>query len=173
MPQRVDGQINEKRTERQLELTAKAIQLNPNLAAAYRLRANALRFAGRVEEGLALVRRALELNPNDALTLNSYGNHLGTNGQLEEAITVGKLALRLNPLAGGNYYNNVGKAYYSAHDYESVLDPTQKCIALFPYIGCYQLLLSALVRLGQLNRARLTASVRLKESRTWAELPAV
>ena len=56
MPQRVDGQINEKRTERQLELTAKAIRLNPNLAAAYRLRANALRFAGRVEEGLALVR---------------------------------------------------------------------------------------------------------------------
>jgi len=77
----------------------KAVQLQPDLAAAHAARATLLRNADFDWAGAeADSRRAVQLAPGDADAKFSLGVSLATLGQPEEAITLTRQAIEINPL---------------------------------------------------------------------------
>lgn len=87
------------------ESATKALESNPKLVEAYRLRAAAYAYAGNQEGALKDAAAALSLNPNDAALysirawlLNDMGNHLAAYEDMSRAIA-------LEPKAASAYYN--------------------------------------------------------------------
>ena len=64
----------------------RALELNPDFAAAHSNLGNALQDLGRPEEAIACHRRALQLKPEYAEAHNNLGNALKDQGHLDEAI---------------------------------------------------------------------------------------
>ena len=160
----VDGRVPEGRWKTQLELTRKAIQLNPNYSFAYAVQGPPMEVLHGLEAGLAVGRKSVELNPNDADSWVKLAARLATSGLLEEAVSAGELAFKLNPLAAEFYYfRNLSQAYYLSEDYQSAHDIAQKGIVSAPRYGeLNAILLSALVRMDQLDQASVAAKDALE-----------
>jgi TolB-like protein len=79
----------------------RALELNPNYAAAYSGYGDLLRRAlGRPEEALALDRKAIELDPLSAEIVSSLGNDLAALGRSDEALALWENALEADPELG-------------------------------------------------------------------------
>jgi tetratricopeptide (TPR) repeat protein len=94
----------------------RALELNPNYAAAYSGYGDLLRAAlGRPEEALALHRKAIELDPLSAEIIYSLGDDLSALGRSDEALTLWENALDADPELGihsaiaHNYWNVSGQ----------------------------------------------------------------
>jgi serine/threonine protein kinase len=82
-----------------------AIELDPNLAAAYNGRGNVLYRLRRYGGALAAYNQAIELDPNLAAAYNGRGNVLYRLRRYEEALAAYKRAHRIDPGFTGAFFN--------------------------------------------------------------------
>ena len=116
---------------------SKAIEIDPENAAAYNNRGKAYRDLGHPEEAIKDYNKAIELDPNNAVAYNNRGNAYRDLGHPEEAIKDHDKAIELDP----NYayaYNNRGNAYSDLGHPEEAIKDYDKAIELDPnYAAAY------------------------------------
>ena len=86
---------------------AKAVQIDPNFAAAYYSLGVALQQKNQFEEAMAFYQQALSLNPKHIYALNNLGHIFKKMKKYDEAITYYQKALEINP-DYADTYNNLG-----------------------------------------------------------------
>ena len=144
----------------QLEMFDKAIELNPDLAIAYSYAAVAIGNSRGEAAGLAAARKAVELDPNDAEGWAKLANQLIRSARPEEAISMGKMSILLNPFSPYYYFRFFAYPQYVISDYKSALENARACLLVVPTrMNCWQLQLSSLVRLGELDTALAEAAI--------------
>jgi tetratricopeptide (TPR) repeat protein len=136
----------------------KALDLQPDLAAAQLARGNILQLADFDWHGAqAEYRRALELAPQDSEAKFSLGNSLATLGQIDQAIDLTRQALNTDPLNASESFwlawylcgvNRLDEAEWAAH----------KAIELQPGGTGFQLTLATIAILRGDARAALAAA---------------
>jgi len=89
---------------------SKAIQLNPNNAAAYNNRGAAWGNKGDQDKALADFNKAIQLNPNYAAAYNNRGAVWGRKGDQDKALADFNKAIQLNP-NNAYFYQNRSFAY--------------------------------------------------------------
>jgi tetratricopeptide (TPR) repeat protein len=94
-----------------LELYAKAVELNPELAEAWNNRGVALRNGGDLDEALSSYDRAIELDANHAEAFINRGSARARAGQFTEAFRDYDRAAQLNPRSAA-VHNNLATAYH-------------------------------------------------------------
>jgi tetratricopeptide (TPR) repeat protein len=123
--------IQTKRTVRGIELIAKAIGLNANVATAHSNLGNALQELKRSEDALASYDRAIALKPDFAETYYNRGLALQDLNRPEDALASYDKAIALKP-DFADAYNNRGRALRDLKRPENVLASYDKVIALKP-----------------------------------------
>jgi adenylate cyclase len=86
-------------SESEIEMTDRAVALNPNSFAAWHARGQVHRIAGLPEEAVRSFERAIRMSPVDPLlhqTLTGMGRALIELGRFDEAVVAGKKAQRQN-----------------------------------------------------------------------------
>jgi serine/threonine protein kinase/tetratricopeptide (TPR) repeat protein len=83
---------------------AKALELDPTMAAAYIARANRLMRDGNWQESERDLQRALQLNPNLADAHSTDAVRLTAMGRLDEAVTEARRGVRLDPFSSQRNY---------------------------------------------------------------------
>jgi len=118
--------------ERAKELNAirKALELDPGLAEAHVLLADALQKQWHWAEAEAEYKRALELNPSDADAHDGLAMWLLCQGRTEEALAWAQRGRELNPLAvsGGT----IGWILFSSRRYDEALRQYRSVLAVHP-----------------------------------------
>jgi len=87
-------------SESEIEMTDRAVALNPNSFRAWSCRGQVYRNAGLPEEAVQSFERAIRMSPVDPLLHRAFvgmGLALIELGRFDEAIVAGKKALRQNP----------------------------------------------------------------------------
>jgi Flp pilus assembly protein TadD len=109
----------------------KALDLDPELAAAHNNLGSALSDKGRLDEAIAEYSTALQLDPKIAASHNNLGNALKQKGRVDEAIAEYQKALQLDP----KYYlahNNLGNAYKDTGRLEEAIAEYRAAVRLQP-----------------------------------------
>ena len=109
----------------------KAIELDPNYAAAYNNRGNSYATLMQYERSIQNYDKAIELNPNDAAAYNNRGNSYHNLKQYERAIQDYHKAIELDPNDANAYYNR-GNSYSNLKQYELAIQDYDKAIELAP-----------------------------------------
>jgi len=112
----------------------KAIELDPNSAATYCNRANALSNLGKSSEALSDLSKAIDLDPKNAVAYCSRGTTYRRAGKLNEAISDFSKAIELNPRLFMAYMNR-GAAYIRAGQPDKAVSDCDKAIELNPNSG--------------------------------------
>jgi tetratricopeptide (TPR) repeat protein len=129
--------IQTKRTVRGTELIAKAIGLNPKVAAAHSNLGNALRDLKRPEDALASYDRAIALKPDSADAYNNRGLALRDLKRPEDVLASYDKVIALNP-DYAEAHNNRGIALRDLKRPEDALANHDRAIALKPdYADAY------------------------------------
>lgn len=115
-----------------VELTKKALSIDPNLAEAYGLLGHISLLKRDWEKGLSLLRKSVELDPTRANGLVGLGIGLNTVGRPEEAIPLFKKALRLHPMAPPFYTNSIASAYSALGKYDKAIEFLEKGNQRYP-----------------------------------------
>ena len=102
-----------------------AIELEPQDAAAYNNRGNALRHLERYNEALADYARAIELNPQYAAAYNNRGGALNHMGRHKDAIADYTRAIELNPQDAAAYNNRGSVLHILGRHEKAILDLTR------------------------------------------------
>jgi predicted O-linked N-acetylglucosamine transferase (SPINDLY family) len=118
-------------TQRGVELIAKAIDLNPNVAAAYNNLGIGLSDLKRYEEAIASYNKAITLKLDYAEAYNNRGAALRELKRLEEALASYDKAIALKP-AYGDAYNNRGNALSKLQRHHEAIASYDKAILLIP-----------------------------------------
>jgi adenylate cyclase len=95
-----------------VEWLQKAVAMDDSLADAHARLAHAYTFVNRHEEAIAEAEKAMAMDPNSAEVHNIACYALRFSGKAAEAVTACKKAIRLEPFTPGNYYGNLGMAYF-------------------------------------------------------------
>ena len=119
------------RTQRGVELIAKAIKIKPNVAAAHHNLGYAFRALKRYQEALASYDKAIELKPDYAGAYNNRGNALRDLKRHNEALASYDKAIALKP-DYADAYNNRGIVLMDLKRDEMALASYNKAIALKP-----------------------------------------
>jgi len=96
-----------------LELFSKAIELNPEDAAAYYNRGNSYADLKQYEKAIADYSKAIELNPEDTAAYINRGNSYAVLKQYEKAIEDYDRAIEINPEFFQSYHNR-GVSYFNS-----------------------------------------------------------
>jgi len=130
----------------------KALELDPELAAAHVLLANIQKDQWQWAEAEAEFRRALDLNPNDAVAQNGFADWLLTQGRPEEALAWARRAREHDPLAVSGV--KIGWILFQSHRYEEAIHELRSVLAVFPdQTGALWFLGFALIANGQAEEA--------------------
>ncbi len=136
-----------------IKLIDKAIKVNPNVAAAYNNRGNALLDLGRADEALMSYNKALSLKPDYPQAHNNRGNALLMLDRPEEAMASYDKALALMPNYPNAYFNR-GNALNKLKRVDEALAGYGKALALRPdYADAYNNRGNVLLGLGRLKEA--------------------
>ena len=119
------------RTQRGAELIVKAIELNPNVAAAHHNLGSAFSTLKRPAEALASYDKAIALKPGYAEVHNNRGAALNDLKRPEEALASCDKAIALKR-DFAEAYNNRGNSLNALKRYEEALASCDKAIALKP-----------------------------------------
>ncbi len=152
---------------KQEEALDRALELDPELAAAHsrlaRLRRLRWDFAGAERS----TRRSLDLAPGNASVIGYAAGLLSTMGRFDEAIALEKRSLELDPLSSSSLYN-LGFRYIAAGRAKEAEQPLRECLELSPEgYGVHALLGDAYIIQGRAEAAlaeyekEVDASVRL------------
>jgi len=95
-----------------VEWLQKAVAMDDSLADAHARLAHAYTFVNRHEEAIAEAEKAVAMAPNSAEVHNLACYALRFSDKAAEAVLACKKAIRLEPFAPGNYYGNLGMAYF-------------------------------------------------------------
>jgi predicted O-linked N-acetylglucosamine transferase (SPINDLY family) len=120
-----------RRTQRSVELIAKAIELNPYVAAAHSNLGFALKDLKRYEDAVASYDKAIALKPDYAEAHNNRGNALNALQRPEEALAGYAKAIALKP-DYAQAHNNRAAALNHLKRHEEALASSDKAIALKP-----------------------------------------
>lgn len=93
------GGVAEQTRPKVINAAQKALELDPNLAEARVLMANALQEQWRWTEAESEYKRALELNPNSAPAYEGYALWLVCHGRADEAVAYAERGRELDPFA--------------------------------------------------------------------------
>ncbi len=80
--------------ERAVEMSRRAVELEPEFARALGNLGNALKAAGRPDEGLDSLRKAAAIDPQNVAIQNSLALALRDSGELDEAVSVCRRAIK-------------------------------------------------------------------------------
>ena len=117
--------------QRGVELIAKAIELNQNVAAAHSNLGQALSALRHHEQALASYDKAIVLKPGYAVAYNNRGGTLRNLKRHEEALASYDKAIALKP-DYAEAYNNRGAALRDLKRHDEALASYDKAIALMP-----------------------------------------
>jgi protein O-GlcNAc transferase len=120
-----------RRTERAVELSKRAIELNPKLAAAHSNLGNALMDLRRPAEALASYDKAIALKRDFAVAQNNRGAALRNLKRLAEALASYDRAITLKP-DYAEAHNNRGNALMDLKRPAEALASYERAIALMP-----------------------------------------
>jgi predicted O-linked N-acetylglucosamine transferase (SPINDLY family) len=121
--------LQTRRTERAVELIAKAIKINPTVAAAHSNLGSALNALKRHAEALASYDKAIALKPDYADAYNNRGNALRDLKHHAKALASYDKAIALTP-GYSEAYNNRGNALSDLKRHAEALASYDKAIAL-------------------------------------------
>ena len=148
-------------------LSTRAIELDPQLADGYGVRAYAGNFVWVDPDSIAAdFARALEIRPNAGKYRLWYGQWLGFSGKNEEALREAALGTSLDPLAPGLRIGYSATAL-AVGQYELALREARRAMALEPSLEkmAEKMSINALIKLGRGKECLQTA-------RRWALLEA-
>ncbi len=149
---------------RAIELTAKAIELDPDSAYGHYARGVVFGIGGDIESAEASIDRALALNPNLAAAHNSRGAGQIYAGHPAEAIPHIERAMRLDPASARVYLHFLGLAHLLLGHYETAVAHFRERVRQTPNTDLTRsMLASALGYLGETEAAR----------QVWGELLAI
>ena len=115
-----------------LNAFTKAIELNPQYAAAYIGRGLAYGELGNHKQAINDFNKAIELNPQYATAYNNRGTTYGRDlGNYQQAINDYNKAIELNPQYATAYIGR-GLAYYYLGNYQQAINDCNKAIELDP-----------------------------------------
>jgi predicted O-linked N-acetylglucosamine transferase (SPINDLY family) len=123
--------LRTRRTQRGVELIAKAIEINPNVAAAHSNLGYALSALKLHEQALASYDKAIALKPDYADAYNNRGAALRNLRRHAEALASYDKAIALKP-DYADAYNNRGNALSDLKRHDEALASYDKAIALKP-----------------------------------------
>lgn len=109
----------------------KALDLDPDLAAAHLLLADTYEKDWKWQESEAEFKRALALRPNDALGHRGIADWLLCQGRMEEAVAWARSARELDPLNVDLLVNN-GFLLFHARRYDESIQTLQSVLAVQP-----------------------------------------
>ena len=122
--------------------TERALELDPNVADAWLLRAVQKENTGQYAEAEADFLKALEVEPNYALAHHWYANYLDdSSARLDEAFVHAFKAVELDPLSSidqlelGDVYQKLGQFDEAEKHYQAVLDRDPTFSTAFQYMG--------------------------------------
>ncbi|MEP6821368.1 MAG: tetratricopeptide repeat protein [Chthoniobacterales bacterium] len=151
----------------------KALQLDPQLAEGYVLRAILLTdFEWNWAAAEVDFQKALSLNPNSAAAHHWFARHLAQLGRFEHAVKQIEAAQTLDPLSAMIRVTKA-KIFFQAQQYERGIRPCREALELEPeYAPAFSILGLIYAHLGQENLAveSMKKYVDLSEHSGWAEL---
>jgi tetratricopeptide (TPR) repeat protein len=109
----------------------RAIQLDPNLAAAYRERGRTYGEIGDHDTAVEDLNQAIRLNPDSVAAYNIRGLAYANKGDYDRAIADYTQAINLDPKDAAAYYNR-GNAYDDKGDYDRAIKDYNRAINLDP-----------------------------------------
>jgi tetratricopeptide (TPR) repeat protein len=137
-----------------VDLIARALALNPDLAEAHSNLGLALQDLGKLDEAVASYHKALALNPDYPEAHNNLGNALKDQGKQEEAVASYGKALALKP-DYAEAQNNLGLAFQELEKLEEAVAHCHKAIAIKPdYAEAYVNLGRMLIERGCFAEAK-------------------
>jgi adenylate cyclase len=146
-------------------LAGHAIELDARNALALAIYGHVKSYlAHHYEIGLQYLERAIEAGPSNALAWTLSAASLAYVGQGEQAVAHAKHAVRLSPLDQNIFFlhSNLCLAHYSHGDYDEAVRWGEICRSENPRFSAgFRLLSASLVALGEIERARVTASQML------------
>jgi tetratricopeptide (TPR) repeat protein len=139
--------------ERAVELIAKAIGINPNMAEPYSNIGLALRALERLDEALASYDKALAIKPDYTEAYNNRGNVLKDLNRQDDALASYDKALALKPNYADAHFNR-GNALLDLKRLDEALTSYDKALALKPdYADVYTNRATVLKDLKRLDAA--------------------
>ncbi len=142
----------------------RAIQLDPELPAAYFAEAIALADSRDFRGALAATQRCVELGPNDADCWQFLGRVQLSLGQVDAGLVSSAHALDLNPLPPAYIKSNRASALWAARRHDESLRMANDCLLKAPrYVICRRHRIAALVETGRLDEARQDAATLLEQ----------
>ncbi|MEJ2204670.1 MAG: tetratricopeptide repeat protein [Gemmatimonadota bacterium] len=109
----------------------RALEFDPNLAAAHVAHARLLDFELRHDEATRAIQRALELNPGSSDAHALYAQQLQRQGRYEEAVREGRVAVTLDPLSILSRQRLADRLFYT-RDYEGSIIESDKVLEMEP-----------------------------------------
>ena len=110
----------------------KALELDPNLAAAYATKGfMLLSHKWKWREAEECFRKSIELNPGYATAHHWYATLLGIEGRFEEAKVEMQRALEINPLSY-NYLADMGQIYFFSREYDLAREYCERALSINP-----------------------------------------
>ena len=110
----------------------KAIEVGPDNALIYTLRADAYREIGNFEQAINDYNKAIGLDPDNALTYFDRGCAYDGKGDLPKAIHDYTKAIEIDPKNSIEAYNNRGSIYYCRGDFDLAISDYNKIIEIKP-----------------------------------------
>ncbi|NNE82948.1 MAG: tetratricopeptide repeat protein [Alphaproteobacteria bacterium] len=148
-----------------LELTHKALAIDPSGGAPYMLLADISAREGRYDEAITYSEKAVALLPSNAIAVAALGRILIFAGRPEEALAPMQIVKRFNPITPPNLSRTEGLAYHSLGRYDEAITALERARARNPK-GVQPLAFLALTYadLGRMEEARAMAQKVLEVS---------
>jgi len=109
----------------------KALEIQPDYAAAHDNLGSALFQKGYVDEAIAQFQKALEIQPDSAEACNNLGTAFGRKRQLDKAITYLQKAMEIQP-DYAEAHNNFGSALFQKGRVDEAIAQFQKALEIQP-----------------------------------------
>ena len=140
----------------------KAVENNPEFAAAYRNRGIAYTNLGKHNQAIGDYNKAIKINPKQAAAYNNRGTAYGNLGKFSQAIPDFNKAIQLYPQDAEAHYNR-GLSYEQLGNYNQAIKNYNKSIEINPnHSNAYNNLGVAYYKLGNFNQAIMSFNEAIK-----------
>ena len=117
-----------------LELTKKAIKIDPNCQRAYQEYAWALMNLKRKEEAIQAMEKCLSINPSSVSSMGTIGFGMACVGEYDRALVLLTQSIDLNPHCPWWFYYGFFLVYYHKRDYIKALEYANKIETVDVYL---------------------------------------
>ncbi len=129
--QQAIGYIKQQEWQKAIAACKNAIQLQPDLAAAYKTLGVVMQLQGELEEAKQCYTKAIEIQPNLAEAHANLGSLYATQQQWHNAIASYQTALDFQPNCAG-FYRNLAKVFTQINQIEKAIDSQYHAFCLEP-----------------------------------------